>query len=123
MHQIKKNIKYDAHFKFHGYCPLTKRDEKKINAKNEKRLKYLTSSVIYGECDFLETELLNHLLGYAIYYTIPLRSSKLRYRRDEVEASLALLLLELEGDTTNWASSNALHQMGGESSNLVAHAL
>lgn len=32
--------------------------------------------------------------------------------------ALSLLLLELEGDTTDWSTLNALHQVGGVTSNL-----
>ena len=42
---------------------------------------------------------------------------------DEVHSALALLLLELEGDTADGALVNALHEVGGETGDLVAHAL
>jgi hypothetical protein len=37
---------------------------------------------------------------------------------DVLILALALLLLELEGDTTDGATLNALHQVGGVASNL-----
>lgn len=37
--------------------------------------------------------------------------------------ALTLLLLKLEGDTADGTTLNALHQMGGVTSNLVAEAL
>lgn len=43
--------------------------------------------------------------------------------RDVVVLALTLLLLELEGDTTDWSTLNALHQVSGESSDLVAKSL
>ena len=42
---------------------------------------------------------------------------------DEVHSALALLLLELKGDTADGALVNALHEVGGETGDLVAHAL
>lgn len=42
---------------------------------------------------------------------------------DEVHSALALLLLELKGDTSDGALVNALHEVGGETGDLVAHAL
>lgn len=41
----------------------------------------------------------------------------------EVEAALALLFLELEGNAAHRACLDALHQVGSEAGNLVAHAL
>lgn len=42
---------------------------------------------------------------------------------DEVHSALALLLLELKGDAADGALVNALHEVGGETGDLVAHAL
>mmetsp|Transcript_22009 Transcript_22009/g.63107 ORF Transcript_22009/g.63107 Transcript_22009/m.63107 type:complete len:225 (-) Transcript_22009:18-692(-) len=42
---------------------------------------------------------------------------------DEVHSALALLFLKLEGDTADGALVNALHEVGGETGDLVAHAL
>lgn len=42
---------------------------------------------------------------------------------DEVHSALALLLLKLEGDAADGALVNALHEVGGETGDLVAHAL
>ena len=42
---------------------------------------------------------------------------------DVVIAALALLLLELNGDTTDGALLDAAHKVRGEASNLVAEAL
>lgn len=42
---------------------------------------------------------------------------------DEVVLSLSLLLLKLERDTADGTSLNPLHQVGGESSNLVSKTL
>ena len=46
-----------------------------------------------------------------------------RVVRDDVLTALTLLLLELEGDSTDRSSSNTLHQVGGEASNLVTQTL
>lgn len=43
--------------------------------------------------------------------------------RHEVKALLALLFLQLEGDTADWAALDALHQVGDVTSNLVAELL
>jgi len=42
---------------------------------------------------------------------------------DEVHASLALLLLQLERDAANRALLDALHEMGGETCDLVPQPL
>ena len=42
---------------------------------------------------------------------------------DEVHSALTLLLLKLEGDAADGALVNALHEVGGEAGDLVAHAL
>lgn len=42
---------------------------------------------------------------------------------DEVHASFALLLLQLERDATNSALLNALHEMSGEACDLVPESL
>ena len=41
---------------------------------------------------------------------------------DVVVLAFTLLLLELERDTTDWAFLNTLHQMCGETRNLVTKA-
>ena len=43
--------------------------------------------------------------------------------RNEVQATLTLLLLKLQGDVTDGSLGNALHKVGGETSNLVTHTL
>ena len=42
---------------------------------------------------------------------------------DEVEAALALLLLQLQGDATDGAAGQALHQVGGVAGDLVLQLL
>lgn len=42
---------------------------------------------------------------------------------DDVLATLTLLLLQLEGDSTDWSLGDTLHQVGRETCNLVAQAL
>jgi len=42
---------------------------------------------------------------------------------DVLILALTLLLLKLEGDTTDWTTLNTLHQMGGVTSNLQHHKL
>lgn len=48
---------------------------------------------------------------------------KSRYLRHVVIFSLALLLLELERNTTDGPALNTLHQVGGEAGDLVPEAL
>jgi hypothetical protein len=43
--------------------------------------------------------------------------------RNEVQSSLTLFLLQLQGDATNRAFRNAPHEVGGVSCNLVPHPL
>ena len=44
-------------------------------------------------------------------------------KRNVVVLSLSLLFLQLEGDTSDGSSLNSLHQVSGESSNLVSESL
>merc|ERR1712159_584602 len=46
-----------------------------------------------------------------------------RHVRNEVHAALTLLLLQLQGNATDGASLDALHQMSGESGDLVTQRL
>ena len=43
--------------------------------------------------------------------------------RDEVQTLLTLLLLQLERDTTDWATLDTLHQVGDVAGNFVADLL
>jgi hypothetical protein len=43
--------------------------------------------------------------------------------RNEVQTTLTLLLLKLQGDVTDGSLGNTLHKVGGETSNLVTHTL
>jgi len=43
--------------------------------------------------------------------------------RNVIETLLTLLFLELEGDALHWSTGDALHHVGGESSDLVAKTL
>ena len=51
------------------------------------------------------------------------RSIQGRELGDVVVLALALLLLELEGDATDGSTLDTLHQVGGETGNLVTEAL
>ena len=42
---------------------------------------------------------------------------------NKVQFTLTLLLLKLQGDVTDRSLGNTLHQVGGETSNLVTHTL
>ena len=44
-------------------------------------------------------------------------------KRNVVVLSLSLLFLQLEGDTSDGSSLNSLHQVRGETSNLVSKSL
>jgi hypothetical protein len=52
-----------------------------------------------------------------------LHNQQKTYLGDKVQASLSLLLLQLQGDASNGASLDALHQVGDEAGNLVSHSL
>jgi len=54
----------------------------------------------------------NHQIGL-------IQSTNLRHK---VQPSFPLLLLKLQGDTSNGSVRDSAHKMGGESGNLVAHA-
>jgi len=56
--------------------------------------------------------------------SLPLLSQSTGHaRRTVVVLALSLLLLKLEGDTANGSLLNTLHEMGSETSNLVAETL
>ena len=65
--------------------------------------------------------LLHHLLGVSI--DIDGIDIDLRLLRNEVHASLALLLLELERNTSDRTLLDSLHEMSDISSNLVSQTL
>ena len=68
-----------------------------------------------------QTNCLQHRLGVGIDRDAS--SVNCRLGRDVVVLALTLLLLELEGDTTDGALLNTLHQVSDESGNLVAESL
>jgi hypothetical protein len=52
-----------------------------------------------------------------------LNTNEHTYLGNKVKASLSLLLLKLEGDTTDGTALNSLHQVSDETSNLISHSL
>jgi len=69
----------------------------------------------------LEVQGLEQVLGLGI--DLNSRGIESRELGDVVVLALALLLLKLEGDTTDGSALDTLHQMGGETSDLVAETL
>ena len=69
----------------------------------------------------LKVKGLEQVLGLGI--DLDSRGIQSRELGDVVILALTLLLLKLEGDTTNGSTLNTLHQMGGETSNLVTKTL
>lgn len=72
-----------------------------------------------------ETKVLEELSSVLIdiQSTVGVGKVKSRDLRNVLITSLTLLLLELEGDTTDGALLDTLHQVGGVTSNLVAKTL
>lgn len=73
----------------------------------------------------LETQGLDQVssLGVNLQLTVGVRQVQSRDLWDVLVLSLSLLLLQLEGDTSNWTLLNSLHQVGGVTSNLVSQSL
>ena len=71
--------------------------------------------------EVLETDVRKHLLGLCVDGDG--RGVQAGVLRHPVVPLLALLLLELEGDTADRALLNAPHEVGDVASDLVAHAL
>lgn len=68
--------------------------------------------------------MLEQVLGLVVDIQLAsLGEVKSRDLRNELILALTLLLLKLEGDTTDGSTLNTLHQMGGVTGNLVAEAL
>ena len=59
-------------------------------------------------------------LGFGINLETSHTGVECRHLGDVVVLPLTLLLLELEGDTTDGTLLNTLHQVSGEAGNLVA---
>ena len=51
------------------------------------------------------------------------QNQNVTYLGNKVQSSLSLLLLQLERNATDGATSNSLHQMGDKARNLVSHSL
>ena len=62
-------------------------------------------------------------LGFGINLETSHTGVECRHLGDVVVLALALLLLELEGNTTDGATLDTLHQVGREASDLVAKTL
>lgn len=75
----------------------------------------------------------NHAIHIAISHTLqqvpslPIDRDSLLFQRrnlgDEVQSTLTLLLLQFKGDVADGTLGDALHEVGGEAGNLVAHSL
>jgi hypothetical protein len=71
--------------------------------------------------EVLKVQGLKKLVGFRI--NLNNRGIQGRELGDKVVTTFTLLFLKLEGDTGNRATGDTLHQMGGETSNLVAKTL
>ena len=70
-----------------------------------------------------DAEVLDHLLQDSVVASIDGVHLNLGAFGDEVHLSLALFLLETKRDTSDRSLLNSLHQVSGETSNLVAESL
>lgn len=74
--------------------------------------------------DGLEAKVLEQVLGLVVDIQLAsLGEVESGNLGDELVLALTLLLLKLEGDTTDGSTLNTLHQVGGVTGNLVAKAL
>lgn len=79
-----------------------------------------------GDGDGVEAEVLEQVLGLVVDLNLArgvVAGVKSRDLRNVLILALTLLLLKLEGDTTDGTTLDTLHQVGGVSGNLVAEAL
>lgn len=76
-----------------------------------------------GCVNVVESELLEEILGVWVDLERVGRDVESGDLWDVLVLSLTLLLLKLEGDTTDWSSLNSLHQMCRVSCNLVSESL
>ena len=72
--------------------------------------------------ELAETKVLDHLLENWVS-DLDVLNLDLRSIRDEVHLALTLLLLKTERDTTDGTLLDSLHQVSGETSNLVSESL
>lgn len=72
-----------------------------------------------------ETERLQQVISVVINFelVVAVRQVQSRHVWDVLVSSFTLFLLKLEGDTSNWALLDTLHQMGGVTSDLVSETL
>ena len=68
-------------------------------------------------------EVLDHLLENLVVLDLDLVDLNLGALGNEIHLSLALFLLETKRDTSDGSLLNSLHQVSGETSNLVAESL
>jgi len=71
----------------------------------------------------LDTEVLDEGLEYGVLVDFDVVDLDLGSLGDEIHLSLALLFLESEGDASDGALGDSLHQVGGVTSNLVSESL
>lgn len=73
----------------------------------------------------VETQRLNQVSGLLVNLQLVLGVRQVQSRNfwNVLVLSLTLLLLQLEGNTSNWTLLNSLHQVGGVTSNLVSQTL
>ena len=72
--------------------------------------------------ELAETKVLDHLLENGVS-DLDVLNLDLRSVRDEIHLALTLLFLKTERDTTDGSLLDSLHQVSGETSNLVSESL
>ena len=70
-----------------------------------------------------DAEVLDHLLQDSVVASVDVVDLNLGAVGDEVHLSLALLLLKTKRDASDGSLLNSLHQVSGETGNLVAESL
>merc|ERR1711990_426798 len=73
--------------------------------------------------EVLDAKSLDHVLEDLVLLDLDLLDLDLGLVWDEVHLTLSFLLLKSERDASDWTLLDALHEMGGETGNLVSKSL
>lgn len=84
-----------------------------------------TLSVVLLETgdELSDTKILDHGLQDSVVVDVDFVDLDLGFLGDEIHLSLSFLLLESEGDSSDGSLLDSLHQVGGETGNLVSESL
>ena len=83
----------------------------------------LLLALLHAGNSLAESEVLDHVAQHLVAVELDVLDLDLRPLGDEVHLAFALFFLEAEGDAADGALLDALHEVGGETSDLVSEAL